>query len=283
MRAAVAAPEPQTMRCLEIRGGTEAVEQSLDLPGLQAFIYSRPHGGDARGGDVHYVSVCGGGATVRAVVADVSGHGDSVAEFSGVLRALVRKHIARHDQTSLVEALNREFGARAELSRFATAVVATFLPGSHRLTVSNAAHPRPLYYKADPGEWMILAPETAAAAGANLPLGVLDDAPYEQFAVTMAPGDVVVLYTDALTEAADPSGLMLGESGLLEMARHLDPSEARRLGPGLLEAARLFRDGRPAEDDETLVVLRHDGTGTRFPGPLQFPLVMAKMFGLVRV
>ena len=46
---AVATPEPQMMQCLEIRGGTEAVEQALDLPGLQAFVYSRPHGGDARG------------------------------------------------------------------------------------------------------------------------------------------------------------------------------------------------------------------------------------------
>jgi serine phosphatase RsbU (regulator of sigma subunit) len=278
-----AAAEPQAMRCMEIRGGTEAVEQALDLPGLGAFVYSRPHGGDARGGDVHYVSVCGGGATVRAVVADVSGHGASVAEFSGRLRGLVRKHIARHDQTRLVGSLNREFGASGELGRFATAVVATFLPGDRTLTISNAAHPRPLFYRAGSRSWRILAPESAAARGANLPLGVLDDSPYEQFTVAMEPGDVAVLYTDALTEAADPSGQMLGEAGLLELVRPLDPTEPGRLGPAMLEALSLFRDGRPADDDVTLIVLRHDGTGPRFPGPLQFPLVMAKMFGLARV
>jgi serine phosphatase RsbU (regulator of sigma subunit) len=99
----------------------------------------------------------------------------------------------------------------------------------------------------------------------------------------MEPGDVVVLYTDAFTEAADSSGQMLGEAGLLELVRPLDPADPRRFGPAMLEALRLFRDNRPAADDETLIVLRHDGTGPRFPGPLQFPLVMAKMFGLARV
>ncbi|RUL88729.1 PP2C family protein-serine/threonine phosphatase [Tautonia sociabilis] len=278
-----AAAEPQTMQCLEIRGGTAAVEQALDLPGLQAFVYSRPHGDSATGGDVHYISVCGGGATVRVVVADVSGHGASVAEFSAALRRLVRKHIARSDQTRLVEALNREFGAEAGLRRFATAVVATFLPGSNRLTVSNAAHPRPLFYRAESGSWEVLAPSSAAAAGANLPLGVDDEAPYEQFSTVLAPGDVVLLYTDALTEAADPAGRMLGETGLLELCRGLDPSDPRRFGLALIDAVARHRGGRPAADDETLIVLRHDGSGARFPGPLAFPLVVAKMFGLVRV
>ena len=222
-----------------------------------------------------------GGATVRAVVADVSGHGASVAEFSGTLRSLVRKHIARGDQTRLVESLNREFGAMAELRRFATAIVATFLAHDHRLTVCNAAHPRPLYYRAESATWMILAAESAA--GANLPLGVDDDVLYEQFTVTMQRGDVVLFYTDALTEAADASGQMLGEPGLLDLARSLDPAEPRTFGPSLLEAVRRYRGDLPADDDETLIVLRHNGNGQRFPGPREFPRVVAKMFGLARV
>lgn len=273
--------EPQAMQCLEIRGGTQAVEQALKLPGLRGYISSKPHGGDDAGGDVHYVSVCGGGATVRAVVADVSGHGQAVSELSGRLRGLVRKHIARHDQSGLVRAINREFGEMAESKRFATAVVATFMASSKLLTVSNAGHPRPLFFRAKAGEWAVLAPE--AGSGANLPLGIDDDSPYEQFSMAMDRGDVLVLYTDALTEAADPAGRMLGEGGLLKLARGLDPAEPDRFGLALLDAVARHRGGTPSDDDETLVVLRHDGTGQRFPGPLQFPRVMAKMFGLIRV
>jgi sigma-B regulation protein RsbU (phosphoserine phosphatase) len=271
----------ETMPCLEIRGGTGAVEQALALPGLQGYVFSRPFEGDELGGDVHYLSVCGGGATVRTVVADVSGHGRQVAEFSGKLRGLVRKHIARHDQAGLVGAINREFGALGELSKFATAVVATFFAPDRRLTVSNAGHPRPLFFRSEDGAWAALAPE--AGLGSNLPLGIDDDAPYEQFSLPMRRGDVVVLYTDAMTEAADPSGRMLGEDGLLDLARSLDPADPRLFGPSLIEAVARHRGGTPPADDETLIVLRHDGTGQRFPGPLQFPKVMAKMFGLIRV
>ena len=276
-----AAPEPETFRCLEIRGGTEAIEQTLELPGLEAYVYSRPYHGDRRGGDVHYLSVCGGGATVRAVVADVSGHGAAVAEFSGTLRKMVRKNIARPDQTALIRALNREFGAMAELRQFATAVVATYDAHDRRLTLCNAAHPKPLWFRAEDSRWRPMAPE--AADGSNLPLGIDDETPYEQFHATLAVGDVVLLYTDALIEAADPEGAMLGEAGLIDLAADLDPTEPRRFGPSLLDAVGRHRGGVEADDDVTLVVLRHDGSGSRFPGPVQFPLVMAKMFGLVRV
>jgi hypothetical protein len=71
-----------SMKCMEIRGGSRAVEEAFDTPGLDAWLYSRPFEGAERGGDLHYVSVCGGGVITRVVVADVSGHGARVAEFS---------------------------------------------------------------------------------------------------------------------------------------------------------------------------------------------------------
>ena len=99
----------------------------------------------------------------------------------------------------------------------------------------------------------------------------------------MEPGDLVLLYTDALTEAADPSGRMLGEPGLLALASALDPADPRRFGPALLASISSHRAGQPPDDDVTLLALRHDGTGPRFPGPVEFPVVVAKMLGLVRV
>lgn len=281
MSTTAAPPEAEAVRCLEIRGGSGAVEQALDLPGLDAYVASAPHEGADRGGDLHYVSVCGGGATVRAIVADVSGHGAAVADFSAALRGILRKHIADGNQARLVRSLSREFGAAAELRRFATAVVLTYQPHGRELSVCNAGHPRPLHYRAASGSWSVLVPEVDGAA--NLPLGIDDEAAYESFALPIAAGDLLVLYTDALTEAADPSGRMLGEAGLIGLAAPLDTADPRRFGRALLDAVAAHRGGTPADDDVTLVVLRSNGGGSRFPGPLEFPLVVAKMFGLARV
>src|SRR3954447_10138727 len=110
-----------SMRCMEIRGGSRSVEEAFDTPGLDAWIYSRPFEGADSGGDVHYVSLCGGGLITRLVIADVSGHGAQVSGFSTVLPDLMRKNINSKDRTRLVEAVNRQSGELAQLQRFATA------------------------------------------------------------------------------------------------------------------------------------------------------------------
>ena len=269
------------LHCMEIWGGNHPVESEVTTPGLDAWVYSKPFEGAARGGDVHYVSLCGGGIITRIILADVSGHGETVAGFAGSLRRLMRKHINSKSQTRLVRALNREFAALAEMSLFATAVVATYLASRDRLTICNAGHPRPLRYRADRREWSILSPETVGDGGApNLPLGIDEKSPYDQFAIAIERDDVVVFYTDALTEAADPAGRMLGEEGLLELARGLDASQPLRIGPALRDAVALHRAGRPANDDVTLLTLHHNARPPRKLSVGEKLDVYAKVFGL---
>jgi serine phosphatase RsbU (regulator of sigma subunit) len=267
-----------SMKCMEIRGGSRAVVEAFDTPGLDAWLYSKPHQGAERGGDVHYVSLCGGGLITRVVVADVSGHGARVAEFSDALRSLMRKNINTKSQTRLVKALNQQFGATAQSLRFATAVVATYLANRKTLTICNAGHPRPLWYRAARREWVIL--DASLAQEGNLPLGIDDESPYHQFTRPLEPGDVVCFYTDALTEAADASGRMLGDLGLLEIARGLDTSVPARIGHALLAGVESHRGGRPAGDDETLLALHHNAAGPRPPKLTEKLDVYAKVFGL---
>ena len=73
------------LQCMEIWGGIEPVERTVSTPGLDLWVFSQPFQGDEQGGDVYYVTLCGGGLITRIVVADVSGHGSSVAEFSIVV------------------------------------------------------------------------------------------------------------------------------------------------------------------------------------------------------
>ncbi len=117
----------------------------------------------------------------------------------------------------------------------------------------------------------------------NLPLGIDDESPYSQFTETLGRGDLVCFYTDALTEAADPSGRMLGEEGLLEIARGLDMSEPDRIVPALLAAVDRHRGGRPADDDVTLLTLYHNAGGPRPPSISEKLDVYAKVFGLYTV
>ncbi len=266
------------MRCMEIRGGNRAIEEAFQTPGFDAWAYSLPYENSVSGGDLHYVSVCGAGLITRLIVADVSGHGEEVADFSESLHSLMWKNINTKSQTRLVEALNRQFGMRAQSLRFATAVVATYLASNRTLTVCNAGHPRPLWHHADSGEWGLLAQEVAGKC--NLPLGLDDDSPYHQFTVLLAPGDVLLFYTDALTEAMDRDGRVLGEEGLLAIARSIDLSEPHRIAPTLIEAVGRHRSGRPADDDLTLIILFHNGRGPRRWSLASRLDVYAKLLGI---
>jgi sigma-B regulation protein RsbU (phosphoserine phosphatase) len=277
------AAQTQTLHCMEIWGGIEPVESRVQTPGLDLWVFSRPFEGDEQGGDVHFVTLCGGGILTRIVVADVSGHGSSVAEFSSMLRSLLRKHINHKSQTRLVEQLNREFAGMARLRRFATAVVATYLTSTDELSISNAGHPRPLHYRAADGTWSLLIPEAADPGRlANLPLGLDDETYYGTARVQLGRGDLVVVYTDALIEAADGAGQLLGESGLLEAARRLDGSGGTpaAIGQSLLDSVARHREGRPADDDVTVVVLHHNASHSPRLGLGQKLDVYAKVFGL---
>lgn len=271
--------DPHPLQCMEIWQGSRTAERVVSTPGLDAWVFSRPFEGAARGGDVHYVSLCGGGSITRLVVADVAGHGAVVADVARSLRRLMRRNINRRSPTRLARALNREFTALARADRFATAVVATYLTGG-RLSICNAGHPRPLWYRAAGGGWEVLAGGPEPAAG-NLPLGVDDGTTYSQFAVELGRGDVVVFYTDALTEARDPADRLLGEAGLLERAAGLaTPTDPRAFGRGLLAAVDAFRGGRPADDDLTALVLYHNAGPARRPGLGETLGVYAKLLGL---
>jgi sigma-B regulation protein RsbU (phosphoserine phosphatase) len=223
---------PYSLQCLEVFGSNQVVQHALASPGLDVWIDSRPCAG-ARGGDVHYVSLCGSGRVTRFVVADISGHGPDLNEFAQWLRKSVWRHINLLDQTRFARALNKDFADKVGNEKYATVLLATYFAPTHHLIVCNAGHPRPLWYSQRAAGWQFL-DQAAANAGpsiraeriryrlspvANLPLGVIEPTKYRQFAAKLEIGDVVIIYTDAMTEARNPAGEMLGERGLLELAQ----------------------------------------------------------------
>jgi serine phosphatase RsbU (regulator of sigma subunit) len=278
---------------MELIGGNRNVRRSLSAPGLDIWLESRPFKGDA-GGDVHYFSICGSGRVTRLAVADVSGHGQSADQTALWLRGLMRKHINLLDQTGLVRAINKEFKAGAHESAFATALLMTYYAPTNHLIMCNAGHPRPLWYDSRFKQWKWLDPDVPdpgpsirEAKGTyrlrplrNLPIGVLEPMAYEQFTVKFSKQDLVLVYTDGLIEARNRSDELLSEDGLLRFVQAIAPSEPERLGAELLEKLDRWRDGQPADDDQTLIVLRQNGSDAPRLTLRTGLRVMSKLIGL---
>ncbi len=174
-----------------------------------------------------------------------------------MLRSLMRRYINAKTQKSLVRSLNREFTQLTRVGRFATAVIATYLNHRRRFSIVNAGHPRPLWRQAATGEWTFIDRQLVnLGTVSNLPLGIDSDVAYQQFGIPVNDGDIVLFYTDALIEAQNPEGELLGEEGLLELARELPTGTAAATARGLLSAVREFSRNRPANDDMTVLAFR---------------------------
>ena len=94
------------IRCAEIWGGIERVDQDVSTSSLAISIYSAPCEGLA-GGDIYYVSVCGGDQLTRIAIADLQGHGEKVSAMSRRMYASLLDHLGDLDNGVVLAELNR--------------------------------------------------------------------------------------------------------------------------------------------------------------------------------
>jgi phosphoserine phosphatase RsbU/P len=257
---------PYTLQCMDIWSGNQSASSEVVTPGLELSIYSQPYHGESNGGDIHYVSLCAGGIVTRIVLADVSGHGEAVAETSQGLRSLVRRFMNSKSQMRLVREINREFTELTQSSRFATAIIATYLASDSRLVLCNAGHPRPLWFQHRTGSWSFVTQDLLGSGRvSNLPLGFDAATSYQQFSVSLEKGDIFLLYTDALTEARNGDDRLLGEDGLLKLVETVPTTSVRELSLGIQTRLQEYSNNQPADDDVTILALRYTAEGWRMP------------------
>jgi serine phosphatase RsbU (regulator of sigma subunit) len=251
------APHPAavTMQCMEVWGGNQATLNSVVMPGLDAWVLSRPYEGDHAGGDIHYVSSCATGRITRLLIADVSGHGSGASSISSTLRSLMRRFVNVVDQRRLMQQLNAAFSDTSEAGGFATAVVATYSMAENSLVISNAGHPRPLVHRAREGRWDRLDFKSSQGL-TNIPLGIAAPTSYDEAKFPLRDGDLVMFYTDALAEAKDAAGRMLGEEGLIEILNSLDPTHPESIAGACVDRVRAVSGGGHLNDDVTVLVVR---------------------------
>jgi len=205
----------------------------------------------AVGGDYFDFVTADGG--VLLAVGDVSGKGLDAALAMSSLHACVRSQVqaaGAHGTAlpQLVGRVNRYLCDSLPFNKFATLFCAALDPVAHTLTYVNAGHNPPLLVRRDGSV------EELAATG--LPAGLDKEAAYESAAVSLHPGDVLIAYSDGVTESS-PEGLggePLGSDGLAAMVRPLRHLAARELLDRLDDALVELMAGREPDDDMTLVV-----------------------------
>ncbi len=182
-------------------------------------------------------------------VADVSGKGIPAALLMANLQATIRSQtLDGVSPADCARRSNRLLYRSTDVGRFATCFYGVLDLESGRLDYSNAGHDHPLVLR--PGE-----AEIALVAGGPV-LGAFDDQGYEQGSVTLESGQVLVAYSDGITESFDHSGRPFGIAGLTRALARAQDGGAREILDHVLAAAAAHTGGRPQSDDMTLVVVR---------------------------
>jgi sigma-B regulation protein RsbU (phosphoserine phosphatase) len=253
--------EPHTLQCFEVWGGNDEVDRAVRMPGLNAWVLSRPHNGDATGGDIHYLSSCATGRIGRVLLADVSGHGAGVSSLAVSLRGLMRVFVNYVDHTKLVEKLNQEFARLADPGMFATACVLTWWAPTGEVDLSSAGHPPALLFERSTAKWSALEmPLADAEAIADVPLGIIEATTYQRAKLKLREGDMLLLYSDAMIESRSEDGSELGVQGLIDALNAIALSSIAQHDPKALLTAVLQRvsRGNALNDDATLLLMRRN-------------------------
>ena len=246
------------LECAEIWSGSDRTACLLELPGLLVWVYSAPVGAGEAGGDIHYVSRCPSCIVCRVALADVSGHGQSVSALAERIRDLLRRYLTELGQGGLMSDLNHAV-QQLDGVHYATMAAVGWHSRRGLLVLTNAGHPPPCLFRLAGGGWSWLEPRGAGGRGrvpVGVPLGLFADVEYPPIIVKPQDGDLLVLYSDGVSEARSPADGELGRQALIDLLRALDPSSADAVGRQLTRALRAFRGGRPADDDETIIVLQ---------------------------
>ena len=183
-------------------------------------------------------------------VGDVAGKGLSAALLMASLQAALRSLVSiSHDgPAALARDLNVQMFALTEPTRFATSFWAVFDEPARTLTYVNAGHNPPMLLH------RMGALERLSAGG--LPLGLFAETTYRQDTVVLAPGDLLVIFTDGITEASDGGEREFGDRRLESLLRQNMDRSVGDLCRVILQTVDAFQAGEPQQDDMTLVVAR---------------------------
>jgi phosphoserine phosphatase RsbU/P len=229
-------------------------------------FYSHYSPAQSIGGDYYdYIHLPNG--KLGVVLGDVAGKGVPAALLVAKLSSEVRFCLlTESDPAKAVRLLNEQMIRGGVGDRFVTLAAAVLDPKNHKLTVVNAGHMSPRLLRAETGALS----DAISTEATGFPIGVVPEFEYQSVTLTLAPGDIVTIFTDGVTDAMSPSGELFGAEGV---NRYLTLGEEattllgpRRTGEKMVQAVRRHASGRPQNDDIALVCFGRVPLGTSGPG-----------------
>jgi len=184
---------------------------------------------------------------------DVSGKGIAAALTMASLQASLRADAMRAGKNlaGLIARVNNMVYDASTADRYATLFYAQFDPSTRRLTYVNAGHCPPILLRNSPSGQQVQRLDQGGTV-----VGLVPDVPYDQADVDLAPGDLLVIYTDGFSEAMSPKLEEWGEKRLLDSIQSCNGVAPKEAIHHILQAADQFAAGAPQSDDMTLVILR---------------------------
>lgn len=179
---------------------------------------------------------------------DVSGKGTAAALYGAVVIGIMRSLAPQKLQPAeMLKQMNQLLGERRIEGRFMTACFATWQKGRQKLRVANAGQSQPLLYKDH---------RCGKIELTGFPLGIYEDVTYDEWGVTLEPGNLLVFHSDGIAETTNSEGQFFGSSRVKELIENHHELTAAELADRILNEVDWFTEGAALFDDRTLVVMK---------------------------
>jgi sigma-B regulation protein RsbU (phosphoserine phosphatase) len=220
------------------------------VPGMKTLDYmgvckaAREVGGD------YYDFMEIGPGRLGFVVADISGKGISAALLMASLQALLRSHAALHGDRAelLVWDINRLMHSSTANGKYASLFYGFYDDLSRLLAYVNAGHLPPILYKKDGS--------VVRLKTGGMVVGMMPDTAYRQEIVKLEPGDILLIFSDGISEAMNMKDQEFGEERLISLIAPLAELSANSISESILKSIADYVGAAPQHDDSTLVVIK---------------------------
>ena len=194
------------------------------------------------------------GNRLGLLIADVADKGMGAALYMAMSRTIIRSFAMQHeaDPARVLSAANERILSDTQSDQFVTLFYGVLELDSGRLTYCNAGHNPPFLLSPDPDTGPTLLKRT------GIPLGIFDDMDWRQEQVQIRPHDLLLLYTDGVTEAQNAGRAFFEDERLLAVAEANQGRSAREIEDAVLAAVHAFVGEAPQFDDITLMIVVRD-------------------------
>jgi phosphoserine phosphatase RsbU/P len=191
------------------------------------------------------------------VIGDVSGKGAPAAIYAALVSGILRSHAPiEPSPAEMLAAVNLSLAERRIEAQFVSLIYSVWDDETRTLTVSNSGLPRPIYVHAGRNE---------VIEATGLPLGLFDDAEYDEFKFKMKPGDMFVFFSDGILDARNRKGEMFGRGRVEQIIGECSGSSADCVVDLLFKAVAEHAAGVETFDDQTVVAIRVKGSTPGHP------------------